>query len=187
MPLKAFKSLEIRERSQSPFSSILPPDVNFKRFQGRSGETVYVFSHSTLGFLGQLSIVPNLSNTQLIWEPMGEYLELYINNLIEEISSILKAPLESHLIPCSHCGAPIAQLLCFPTIQDLETLKASAKHHAQLFLSLPIWITGQGVALEVLWPGRKVFRAVSFDELAASLLAFKAMHCSSMMRDSTLH
>ena len=157
----------------------LPPEVDFRRFEGDKGEAVYVFNHAALGPVGCLSVIPYDNKPHLIWEPIGDCLQAYMLGLIEEIENILKADIDCYAIPCSQCGMTIARLLYFPGIQDIELLKACAYHHSHKFGSfyLPTWIIGDGIALEILWPIRKIFRAISLDELTTSLLAFESGHC----------
>jgi len=85
--------------------------------------------------------------------------------------------MKCYSLSCSHCDSPIARLLFFPEVQDLDLLKACASYHfGKLDSTIPTWVMGEGIALETLWPIRKVFRAVSLDELSASILAFETAH-----------
>ena len=162
--------------------NILPPEVDCHWHQEKSGQTVYVFSHPTLGSLGRLSIIPHLGKTRMVWEPVGEYLQSFVQNLIEEATYIF-SPMKYYSLPCSHCNSTIARLLHFPEVQDFDLLKACASYYfGELDLTIPIWIMGEGIALETLWPIRKIFRAVSLDELSAAVLAFQSAHCCQKVK-----
>ena len=60
------------------FSSVLPNDVDFNRYQGETGETVYLFTHSALGVLGRLSVIPHPNKVQVVWEPLHDYLQPFM-------------------------------------------------------------------------------------------------------------
>ena len=175
--MKALRHLDRREWSQL-FSSVLPPKVDFKRYQRKTGETVYLFTHPALGILGRLSVIPQFKEAQLLWEPVGHYLQPFIENLLEKVIPILRSPLERHFLPCSSCGFTIGYLLHFPTVYDLNLLKSCASYHYPNDFYLPTWIMGKDIALETLWPMRRIFRAITIEELAKSFLEFEAGHCS---------
>ncbi len=110
-----------------------------------------------------------------------------MENLLNEITAIVKSPWEYHLLPCSRCGLGVGHLLYFPTIQDLTLLKSCAAYHYPNDILLPTWVMGKDIALETLWPMRKLFRAITIEELADSFLKFEAGHCLGLPQAKCLH
>jgi len=184
--MKGLKHLDKKGWLSSLFP-LLPPEVDFEWHQEEEGTTIYLFTHPILGALGRLSIIPQFKNVQVLWEPVGNYLQPFIDHFLEETTAIVKSPREYHLIPCSRCGLAVGHLLHFPTIQDLTLLKSCAAYHYPNDILLPTWIMGKDIALETLWPMRKLFRAITFEELAASFLEFEVGHCSPLVKSTRLH
>jgi len=170
---------------------ILPFGINFYRESNAVGETTYVFQHALLGILGRLKLLSFSTNIRLVWEPSAKnssfknQLDAFVGTLIKSLQSRFKVH-EYHEIPCSHCGLAIARLVYFAGVKDLNILKERA------FLSTledsvsPTWIVGDTGILEVIWPLRRVFRAVNFSEFVASLNEFESKHCTRTLKLSKI-
>jgi len=166
---------------------ILPSEIDFYPESNAADETTYVFQHALLGILGRLKLLSLSTNTRLIWEPclrsssFKNQLDVFVTALITSLQFRFKAH-EYHEISCSYCGLAIARLVYFAGIKDLNTLKERALLSTIEESVLPTWIVGDQDILEMIWPIRRVFRAVNFSEFVASLNEFYSQHCTKSLK-----
>jgi len=167
---------------------MLPLEIDFYRESNAVGETTYVFQHALLGILGRLKLLSLMNNTRFIWEPSAKsssfknQLEAFVGAFIISLQSRFKVH-EYHEITCSHCGVAIARLIHFAGVKELNILKERALLSTIEDSVLLTWIVGDQDILEMIWPVRRVFRAVSFNEFVASLNELESQHCT---KDLTL-
>jgi len=87
----------------------LPAEVDYCREFQASGEGVYVFSHPTIGVLGDLHLVPHRGGSRIIWNPyhlkkhsftqthLEDFMEELIGELRETVKLLYKAYLNAPL------------------------------------------------------------------------------------------
>jgi len=125
----------------------LPPDVSFRKQRLNDG-WAYVFRHRTLGELGRILVQdtgdghsriscelvgdpsdPMTAKRGEVFKPLGLELAQRLEALTGTIFESQSAPpppsppgardiIESRLIPCDHCGTPVALLIFAPEATD---------------------------------------------------------------------
>ena len=90
--------------------------------------------------------------------------------------------LKSHLLPCSKCSLSFARLIYIPGAQTSESLKERACLGSNPNeKALPTWVMGEQHIAEVIWPIRRLFRAVTLREFMNSLGEWEEQHCTKTL------
>ncbi len=196
----------------------LPPEITFKKQQLKDS-WVYNFHHKTLGELGRIVMqaLPNgqsymscevagepsdpMTQTRKeIFEPIGKQMSDILESTFGKGSSegvtvpeTPKAPtevVESKLIPCDHCGAPVAMLVFAHGASTTAGFEDYARKMYPKYseINVPTWLIGEFVGqaghdqpskvLKV-WPRRRPILKMTPNDFNAMIVKLAEDHCQS--------
>jgi hypothetical protein len=196
----------------------LPPEVSFRK-ERLDGGWAYVFRHRTLGELGRILLQDNrdghcriscevvgdpadpmTEKRAEIFKPLGLALSRRLEALAGTISESEAAPppsrpsgprdiIESRLIPCDHCGSPVALLIFAPEATDQGQFEDYARKMYPEFtrLDVPTWIIGLALGegpemdrpADILrvWPNRAPIERLRPDQFNPIIEQLATEHC----------
>src|SRR6516165_4152075 len=122
----------------------LPPEVSFCK-QRLGDAWAYVFRHRTLGELGRILLQDNRDgHCRISCEVVGDPADPMTEAAPPPRPSGARDIIESRLIPCDHCGTPVALLIFAPEATDLGHFEDCARkmYPECRRLNVPTWIIG---------------------------------------------
>ena len=196
----------------------LPPEVSFRK-QRLSDGWAYVFRHQTLGELGRILVQDNRDghgriSCEVVGDPAdpmtakrGEVFKPLGLDLTQRLEALAgTAPkseaasppprppgaqdaIESRLIPCDHCGTPVALLIFAPEAIDPGLFEDYARkmYPKYMRLNVPTWIIGPALGdgpqmdrppdiLQV-WPTRAPIQRLRPAEFNPTIERLATEHC----------
>jgi hypothetical protein len=198
----------------------LPPDVSFRKQRLNDG-WAYVFRHRTLGELGRILVQdtgdghsriscevvgdpadPMTAKRGEVFKPLGLDLARRLEAITGTIPESLAAPppptppgagdvIESRLIPCDHCGTPVAILIFAPEASDPGQFEDYArKMYAEYSrLNVATWIIGPALGggpemdrpadILKVWPKRTAVERLRPAEFNPIVEHLATNHCSA--------
>ena len=196
----------------------LPPEVSFRK-RRLSDRWAYVFRHQTLGELGRILVQDNRDghcriSCELVGDPAdpmtakrGEVFKPLGLDLAQRLEALAgTAPkseaasppprppgaqdvIESRLIPCDHCGTPVALLIFAPEATDPGQFEDYARKMYPEYtrMNVPTWIIGPALGSGPLpdrpadilkvWPTRGPIEWLRPDEFNPIIERLATEHC----------
>ncbi len=196
----------------------LPPDVSFRKRRVNGG-WAYVFRHRTLGELGRILVLdtgdghsritcelagdpsdPMTAKRAEVFKPLGLELAHRLEAIAGTIPESKAAPpppsppgtrdvIESRLIPCDHCGTPVALLIFAREADDAGQFEDYARKMYPEYtrLNVATWIIGPALGggpemdrpadILKVWPKRAAIERLRPAEFNPVIERLAAEHC----------
>jgi hypothetical protein len=197
----------------------LPPDVSFRKQRLNDG-WAYLFRHRTLGELGRILVQdtgdghsriscelvgdpsdPMTAKRAEVFKPLGLELAQRLEALTGTITESLAAPpppspstardiIESRLIPCDHCGTPVALLIFAPDATDPGLFEDYARKMYPEYtrLNVSTWVIGPALGggperdrpadILTVWPKRTPIERLRPAEFNTIIEGVATEHCA---------
>lgn len=204
-----------RKNKQSSFK--LPPKVTCQKKERGSGEISYTFRHAQWGELGRIEVIPKEKQSQINAyvanqdqeDPLSEIRLALFHTIALDFNNELstrhgkgitaripdlpqdKRVVESKVMVCETCDAPVAMLIFAPDAYTSDMLEDYARmmYSNTKKLNLPTWVLGaeeeivpgrEGMALILkTWPIREPARKISSLVFEPMLHKLQTRHCKA--------
>ncbi len=191
----------------------LPPEIATTK-ERIEDQWVYTFRHKDFGDIGRIRLKGTGNNTMInldvtgdpddpmtakrreIFEPIGMRIANQMESIVGKGTEKLpptpmpttdKNIVESKIMRCETCGAPVAMLIFAGNTQTLDSLEDYARLMYQKYskMNLPTWVIGDlaedtpdatAYILKV-WPERESVRCLSPNEFNPELFKLQESHC----------
>ncbi len=200
----------------------LPPEVSFQKKQLSNGGVSYLFRHNAWGELGRIEVVPHGNQTQIRAfattsdpaDPLGDMRMALFRTISNDFTDVLerkqgkgvateppkfdeydnKKIVESKVMVCETCDAPVAMLIFAPDAYTPSELEDYARmmYSNTKKLNLPTWVIGaeeevvpnkEGIALILkTWPDRESAKKISSLVFEPMLDTLQTTHCKNIKK-----
>ena len=200
----------------------LPPEVSFQKKQLSNGGASYMFRHNAWGELGRIEVAAYGNQTKINAfatasdpeDPLGEMRIALFRTISTDFNDVLekkqgrgiatkppkfngyddKKIVESKVMVCETCDAPVAMLIFAPDAYTPSELEDYARmmYSNTKKLNLPTWVIGaekevvpdkEGIALILkTWPYRESAKKISSLVFEPMLDTLQTTHCKNMKK-----